>query len=1051
MKQLLTLLLLVCSLGMEAANPLIPDMKFRRLDTRDGLSNSQINDIFQDSKGFIWIATSYGLNRYDGYRFRTFYSDVNDTTTLRNNYVNDIWEDYAGRLWLRQGMNFCVFDPKTETAVRTPSTLLAKMGIKGGLDRVYIDKHKNFWVKTYDDGLYYYNPKTKQKTLTKYGYSEDEFPKEFWISSFAEFDDLLMMVSSDGDLIAVDGTQGKVVWRDKHIPQHGGAQQASYKLFIDNYDNTWVISSERTYIHHAKENKWYDSINDFFAATGISGLPENLLVWDVIMDQRNWLWLATDHEGLLVVDPQNKEIKQFLSNKFDQTTLSENTVKTLMLDKAGNMWIGAYRNGLNQYIESQAGIKTIELGDINTTVEGKDGFYWLGTDNRGIIRYNPATEESEVLDKSTSGFASNTMVASFCSHDGALWFGTYNGGLIEIDPDGRVTNYLVSGADEGLLNNNIWSVTEDKWGDIWIGTLGSGVQRLNRKTGKFKTWNSYNTNLNENFMTSVGWIKKGWLIAGHSTYYSLINPVNGKVTNVTIPNVPGQAQAAPTTVCVLEDSRGLIWHGSMSGCCVYDPKSGWQKMLDMNNGLLGSSVVGMAEDQRHTMWVVTEHGVANVNPHKEADGTWSFIIRNFTTKDGLQQGPYNHRSISVCRDGKVLVGGFGGLDIIDPKLLSSSGNKERPIFSGLKLFGQQVEVGMAYDGHVILREALDVCRKLVLKHDENQFTIQLATDKGEMHNPSRFIYQLEGFSDKWIKTEEVDPNITYMSLHHGNYTLHVRMLNEDGTMGEYEATLKIIITPPLIRNRWLMVAFLLIVGLSIYLWRRRFLKKQAELVELKLFRNELQKNHMMSAMREEIEQQMREEGKMVAGAAAEVEDGELAPVTDGVKENIDIVPLLREVCDNFKLADGQAYKVSFFPLAEHLNVMADKAQIAYILKTLLNNSAKFSPVNSAVKIFVEEQSDNAVIRIIDKGIGIPDEILPHLFDKFDQGDEGTNLHLIADIVRSHDGTIKGEKNVGGGTVFTITLPLVPEVIEEAVLMEDDEEVETSEKIDDINN
>ena len=1051
MKQLLTLLLLVCSFGMEAANPLIPDMKFRRLDTRDGLSNSQINDIFQDSKGFIWIATSYGLNRYDGYRFRTFYSDVNDTTTLRNNYVNDIWEDYAGRLWLRQGMNFCVFDPKTETAVRTPSTLLAKMGIKGGLDRVYIDKHKNFWVKTYDDGLYYYNPKTKQKTLTKYGYSEDEFPKEFWISSFAEFDDLLMMVSSDGDLIAVDGTQGKVVWRDKHIPQHGGAQQASYKLFIDNYDNTWVISSERTYIHHAKENKWYDSINDFFAATGISGLPENLLVWDVIMDQRNWLWLATDHEGLLVVDPQNKEIKQFLSNKFDQTSLSENTVKALMLDKAGNMWIGAYRNGLNQYIESQAGIKTIELGDINTTVEGKDGFYWLGTDNRGIIRYNPATEESEVLDKSTSGFASNTMVASFCSHDGALWFGTYNGGLIEIDPDGRVTNYLVSGADEGLLNNNIWSVTEDKWGDIWIGTLGSGVQRLNRKTGKFKTWNSYNTNLNENFMTSVGWIKKGWLIAGHSTYYSLINPVNGKVTNVTIPNVPGQAQAAPTTVCVLEDSRGLIWQGSMSGCCVYDPKSGWQKMLDMNNGLLGSSVVGMAEDQRHTMWVVTEHGVANVNPHKEADGTWSFIIRNFTTKDGLQQGPYNHRSISVCRDGKVLVGGFGGLDIIDPKLLSSSGNKERPIFSGLKLFGQQVEVGMAYDGHVILREALDVCRKLVLKHDENQFTIQLATDKGEMHNPSRFIYQLEGFSDKWIKTEEVDPNITYMSLHHGNYTLHVRMLNEDGTMGEYEATLKIIITPPLIRNRWLMVAFLLIVGLSIYLWRRRFLKKQAEFVELKLFRNELQKKHMMSAMREEIEQQMREEGKMVAGAAAEVEDGELAPVTDGVKENIDIVPLLREVCDNFKLADGQAYKVSFFPLAEHLNVMADKAQIAYILKTLLNNSAKFSPVNSAVKIFVEEQSDNAVIRIIDKGIGIPDEILPHLFDKFDQGDEGTNLHLIADIVRSHDGTIKGEKNVGGGTVFTITLPLVPEVIEEAVLMEDDEEVETSEKIDDINN
>jgi ligand-binding sensor domain-containing protein len=1057
-KQLLTLLLLMCSLGMDAGNALIPDMKFRRLDTRDGLSNSQINYIFQDSKGFVWIATSYGLNRYDGYRFRTYYSDASDTTTLRNNYVNDIWEDYAGRLWLRQGMNFCVFDPKTETAVRTPSTLFAKMGIKGGLDRIFIDKKKNFWVKTYDDGLYFYSPKTKQKTLAKYGYSEDEFPKEFWISSFAEYDDLLMMVSSDGELLAADGTKGKVVWRDKHIPQHGGAQQASYKLFVDNYGNTWVMSSDRTYIHHKKENKWYDSIHEFLSSKGITGLPENLQVWDVVMDQRNWLWLATDHEGLLVVDPQNKEIKQFLNNKFDQTSLSENTVKTLMLDKAGNMWIGAYRNGLNQYIEKQAGIKNLELGDINTTIESKDGFYWLGTDNRGIIRYNPETEETQIFDRSTSGFASNTMVSSFCSRDGTLWFGTYNGGMIEMDPNGRVTNYLVSGADDGLLNNNIWSVTEDKWGDIWIGTLGNGVQRLNRKTGKFKTWSSYNTNLNENFMTSVGWIKKGWLIVGHSTYYSLINPVNGKVANVTIPNVPGQAAAAPSTVCVMEDSRELIWQGSMSGCCVYDPKTGWQKLLDMNNGLFGSSVVGMAEDLRHTMWVVTEHGISNVTPHKEADGTWSFLIRSFSTKDGLQQGPYNQRSISVCRDGKVLVGGYSGLDIIDPKLVSSSGNKEHPIFSGLKLFGQQVEVGKAYDGHVILDEALDVCRKLVLRHDENQFTIQLATDKGEMHNTSRFIYQLEGFSDKWIKTEEVDPNITYMSLHHGSYTLHVRMLNEDGTMGENEATLKITITPPLIRNRWLMVVFLLLVGLGIYLWRRRFLKKHAERVELENYRNEIHKKHWMSAMRKKMSRKKRktdDEDVEDAEEAEQEEEGlsdyeELAPVTDGVKEKTEIVPLLREVCETFKAPGNKPLKISFFPLSDQLEVMCDRSQLCYMLKILLMNSSRFAPANSTVKVFVERQADNAVIRVIDKGVGIPDDVLPHLFEKIENDSEGTNLHLLADIVKSHGGNVRGEGNIGGGTVFTITLPLIPEVIEEAVMMDDEnngEETEANEAVE----
>ena len=1058
-KRLLTLLLLVCSLGMDAGNTLIPDMKFRRLDTRDGLSNSQINYIFQDSKGFVWIATSYGLNRYDGYRFRTYYSDATDSTTLRNNYVDYIWEDMDGRLWLRQGMNFCVFDPKTEQTVRNPSTILSKIGIKGGIDRIYIDAQKNLYVKTYDEGLYYYNPKTKKKTLTKYGYGEGEFPKEFWTSSFTEYEDLLILVSSDGELMAVNGEKGRVAWRDNYIHTHGGAEQASYLVKVDNFHNYWVLSLDHTYIYSQKERRWFDSLEQFLAAYGISGLPENLQVWDMIMDQRNWVWLATDHEGLIVVDLENKEIKQFLNNKFDETSLSENTAKRLMLDKSGNMWIGAYRNGLNQYIERPSGIRTIELGDINTTVEGKDGMYWLGTDNRGIIKYNPQTETSELIDKS-SGFTSNVIVASYCSHDGALWFGTYNGGLIEIDPNGRIKNYLVTGADDGLLNNNVWSVTEDKWGDIWIGTLGNGVQRLNRKTGKFRVWSSYNTNLNENFMTSVGWIKKGWLIAGHSSYYSLINPVSGKVANVQIPVVAGQAQAAPSSVCVMEDSRGLIWQGSMSGCCVYNPVSGWQKLLDMNSGLFGSSVVGIVEDHRHTMWIVTEHGVSNVTPQKEEDGTWSFLVHSFGTKDGLQQGPYNQRSVSVTHDGKVLIGGFNGLDIIDPKLVSSSANKERPIFSGLKLFGQQVEVGKEYDGHVILEEALDVCKELVLRHDENQFTIQLATDKGEAHNTSRFIYQLEGFSDKWIKTEEVDPNITYMSLHHGSYKLHVRMLNDDGTMGDYEATLEITITPPLIRNRWLMIAFLTLLAGGIYFWRRRFLKKHAERVELENYRNELHKKHWMSAMKKKLhlkkgetddEPELQEaedtEDQTEAGNTADddgveyaeveeveaiddqiesqaTDEEEMALMAGGEKEKTDLLPLFREVCDAFKAPNGKSLRISYFPLDEHLEVMGDRAQLAYMLKILLTNSSRFAPANSTVKVFAERQAGNAVIRVIDKGVGIPDDVLPHLFEKIENDTEKTNLHLVAEIAKSHEGTVKGEGNIGGGTVFTITLPLI---------------------------
>ena len=942
-----------------------------------------------------------------------------------------IWEDFDGKLWLKQGMNYSLFDPVTEKTVRNPSPMLAELGITGGIDRIYVDSKKNLWVKTYANGLYCYNPKTKKSTLVKYGYGPEEFPNEFWFSSFAEYKDLLIVSSSDGDLMAVDGTKGKVVWKDPYMRQNGGQEKSSYNLYVDNSGNFWVLTPISCYIYCQKEKKWYNSINSFLGAQGVQGLPDNMLAWVVMEDHRNWLWLGTDHEGLWVIDTKTKEARCFMNNKFDETSISENTLKHMLLDKDGNMWVGAYRNGLNQYIEKQAGITNIELGDINTTVEDHQGNYWLGTDNRGIIKYNPKTEETQIIDKS-AGFASNTMVSSYCSRDGSLWFGTYNGGLIQIAPNGHITNILATGAENGLLNNNVWSVTEDKWGDIWLGTLGNGVQRMNRKTGKFKTWSTYNTNLRENFMTSVGWIKKGWLLVGHSVYYSLINPVSGRVMNIEIPELPGKAAAAPASVCVVEDSRGLIWQGSMSGCCVLDQKNGWQQLLDMNSGLFGSSVTGIVEDLNHTMWVVTEHGVSNVTPQKDDEGGWTFLVRSFSSKDGLQQGPYNLRSVSLTHDGKILIGGLGGLDIIDPKLVSNSSSKEQPIFSGLKLFGQLVEVGREYEGHVILDEALDACRELTLRPDENQFTIQLATDKGQAHNPARFIYQLEGFSDKWIKTEENDPNITYMSLHHGSYVLHVRMLNDDGSMGENEATLKITITPPLLRNRWLLLAFLLVVGIGVWFWRKRFMERQQERMQLEQLRRETEKKQWMSEMRK----QMEAEG-LHADADASKQAAQEGP-RSGVKEPVDIVALLKDICDHFEAPEHKNIRLSFFPVADHLEMVADKESLRRMMLILLNNAANFSPKNSKVKVFAEQGQGKAVIRVADNGIGIPTEVMPHLFEQIVSDDDATNLHEVFDIVYAHGGTIQAQENKGGGTVFVIEFPLEGEEgVEEAVLMDDE--------------
>lgn len=180
MKNKLLTLSAMLIISLTVWSGVIPDMKFRRLDTRDGLSNSTVNCIYRDSRGYVWFGTGYGLNRYDGYRVRIYYSYDKDTTSLRNNRVDEIQEGYGGRLWLKQGMNYSLYDPVTEQVDRTPSRWLNQQGIKGSIESLHLDSKKNYWIKTYEDGFYYFNPVTKNLQHLNFGYGENEFPKEFW-------------------------------------------------------------------------------------------------------------------------------------------------------------------------------------------------------------------------------------------------------------------------------------------------------------------------------------------------------------------------------------------------------------------------------------------------------------------------------------------------------------------------------------------------------------------------------------------------------------------------------------------------------------------------------------------------------------------------------------------------------------------------------------------------------------------------------------------------------------------------------------------------------
>lgn len=1019
------MILLLCAATTCMAE--IGDLKFGRLDTRDGLSNSQILCIFRDSKGFVWIGTPYGLNRYDGYRFKTFYSYTKDSTTLRSNYVDEVYEAYDGKLWLHQGMSYTLYDPSTEQFDRHPERVLHKFGMKGAIERMYIDSHHHFWVKTSEDGFWHINPYTKKVKQFRFGYGRHEFHNDFGISCFAEFGKSVLVSSYNGDIFCFSREGDWISWKDQYLRRKGFVNGQDCRLRLDRQGNLYAVSQQSTFIRTSDGKRWYHSFPELLQAWGFENIPDIKSVWDVRWDIHGRAWLATDHYGIFVIDKKTKEVRQFLNDKRDETSICDNTIRLIYRDQLGRLWIGSYMNGLSTYTEGASSFRNIDLGNINTVCVDTAGYYWLGTNDKGFIRFDPRTNEQLVYDKSNCPIASNTMVSSMAASDGSVWFGTYEGGLIHVK-NGQVTNYRATGKPGELSNNNIWCIYEDQWGYVWVGTLGAGIQRINPKTGQMdEPINTHNSIMPSDYVSTINRTSKGWMMVSHTNFYSIVNPKTRKVINRNIEDNKSGIGITATSINALQDSRGLSWQGSASGATVWDPKTGDVYLIDMRSGLLGSTVNGIVEDNSHGMWIATDHGLSNVVVQKNWENKWAFMVRSFNNRDGLQTGPYNQRSLYYTADGKVLVGGQDGLDIIDPTKLGKGRFKEFPVFSGLKVSGQEVAVGEKVGGRVLLDEALDVCRELTLGFDE-EFTVQMASNSGEPRNRSRFVYKMAGFNDTWNKTEEVNPNITYMSLRAGHYYLCVRMLNDDGTFGENESRIDLTIRPPFWRTRWMLLLYMILIAAAAWWWRKWFMHRQEERMRVETMRRELEKEQWMNEMRLQLAKEHSE------GTAPDIVEQEAVTLQ---KKTANLVDFLKNLCANFPPpVQGKRFKTNFLSPVKEVLVDFDAQQLEEAVSILFKNSAAFSPADCIVSVGVTRtHGDKAQIQVADNGIGIKDEYKVNAFNPMVNGN-GIGLDRVKAIIDAHDGDIRIEDNPGGGTIFIITLPLSIEDVEEADIIEE---------------
>lgn len=502
-------------------------MEFNYLTNRDGLSNSQVNAILEDNKGYIWLGTQSGLDRYDGFRFKNFFYKNIDKSSIPNNSIDEIQQDAGGNLWIHTSVGYCVYTFQSESFDRTPTWWLKQYGIEFDPKRVFIDSNKNMWFVEYGKGCCFLDIKTKKTHFFTY--------KAMGVDSSVEISDIIeqkgtaVLVFRNGTLCRVDGLRGKVLWTNPYLSKTYGLKDEGAFAFIDGHNNYWVYSNNFVYIYNTAQKKWYGDVASFVKAHGIDmPISHRILIRDMAKTKDGRIWVATDHEGLIIVDYVHKTCKQYIKLEGIAGSLPDNSLQQIYVDRKDNVWIGTYKNGIAYFSASSTKFSTIRLGDICTITQDKAGNFWCGTNDAGIVCFNPKTGQQKTFSKDETGLASEIVVSSCTMSDGSMYFGTFNGGMTRYK-NGQWKTYHVS--PRGLANESVWTLVEDKYHRLVIGTLGSGLQIFDPKTESFKTFNIDNSKLTTNFINSVRNTPDGNIIIGHSQNFTVLNTDNFHMTN----------------------------------------------------------------------------------------------------------------------------------------------------------------------------------------------------------------------------------------------------------------------------------------------------------------------------------------------------------------------------------------------------------------------------------------------------------------------------------------------------------------------------------------
>lgn len=1026
------------------------------------LSNSLVNSIYQDRRGYIWIATEDGLNKFDGVRFSVYKNRQGDATSIKNNYVRTLFEDKKGRFWIGCINGLLRYDRENDS-FREVDIYNGKKLVHPHITSITETSTGELWITANGQGVVHVTKEDERLTiepiLTK------KLNSIFLVTALLDNDYLWIATEYQG-INRYSLKSGEV--KSYQYPLGIGSNQIS-ALSLDKNGDLFVGTLTSGLFRYNKLLDKFDPIK--------CKVAHSLSIKSLLLDKQNRLLVGTDGFGMMRYDGVVNclEPYQMTSAPFD---FSRMKVHAIFQDRAGNMWTGLFQKGVflspnNPNKFNYLGYKSFDKNKIGSScvmsvLKDRTGQLWIGTDNDGAYAITANGNSRHYAPRKDGLSVSSTVMSMAEDKNGNLWLGSFLDGLAVIDKNsGRCTYYNDKGvqSSENNSNNKVVCLAIDPLNHLWIGTNGSGVYVFDVTTRRYikhyyLSANGQNRLIND-WISSIFCDKEGVVWIGTYEGLNSVNTHSGEIKVYTKEknNLPGNV-----IYSIQADKHGNAWIGTTEGLAFIQKGEQIAKLYTTKDGLADNVICGIAEDNQGDIWMSTHTGISKLDISEKR-----FI--NYNAQDGLQGNEFSRGAVFKTLNHELIFGGTNGVTSFLPSQIQDHRNIPKLSLTGLYILDKPVV--RESSSRQIYNGFIGDAKSIHLDYKDNMFSLEFSTFDFGGSGRVYYRYKVDGLNSQWMNTEKGVHRISFTNLNYGHYKLRVRACVQD-TLSE-EMVLRIEISPPWYLSWWAKVIYfllftMLLYGIVQYLLNKIRYKQELMRIEHAEQINEAKLQFFINISHEirtpmtlilsPLEKLIREDKNPEKQSAYQMmfrnsqrilrlinQLMDIRKIDKGQMvlkhRETDIISFIDDVMETFHYqAKQRNISFTFNHTESPLNMWLDLNSFDKVLVNILSNAFKFTPDNGEITIFQRVVSQNinrngerhyCEITVADTGIGIEEDKIERIFERFYQIESaqskmysgtGIGLHLAQSLVELLHGKIfarnRGDKQ---GSEFIILLPL----------------------------